>query len=127
MIATLLTAGLCGLLFFWLSLRVVQVRRSAQIGMGDGGNAGLLGRMRAQANFAEYVPLLLILMALCENAGANRLVVHFAGVALIVIRVLHAWGMALPVPNWQRIAGTAGTWTLLVAFSIWAIVLALGV
>lgn len=124
MIATTLTAGLCGLLFFWLSLRVVQVRRSARIGMGDGGDAELLGRMRAQANFAEYVPLILLLMGLCEHAGGHGGAIHASGVLLIAIRVLHAWGMGLPVPNWQRMVGTAGTWLLLVGFSLYAAVLA---
>ena len=43
---TLVTAALCGLLYFWLSLRVVEVRRSAKVSLGDGGDEQLLQRIR---------------------------------------------------------------------------------
>ena len=66
MIVTLMTAGLCGLLYLWLSIRVVQVRQSAKVLLGDGGDELLLSRIRAHANFAEYVPICLILIGVIE-------------------------------------------------------------
>ncbi|QMW23732.1 MAPEG family protein [Sandaracinobacteroides saxicola] len=114
---TLITAGAFGLLLIILSVRVTLVRRADGISLGDGGNAELLARARAQANFTEYVPFALILMGLLENAGAD--VRFLAGLAMLlfVIRILHAIGMARPAPNTSRVIGTAGTWTILAILS----------
>ncbi len=43
---TALYAGLLGLLMLILSFRVVAVRRATSIGLGDGGDALLLSRIR---------------------------------------------------------------------------------
>ena len=45
---TALYAGLLGLLMLVLSFRVVAVRRATSIGLGDGGDALLLSRIRIQ-------------------------------------------------------------------------------
>ena len=124
--ATTITAALLGLIYLALSYRVSQVRLSDKVSMGDGGNETLIARMRAHANFAEYVPLILILMALIElarGAGAGFWL-WLAGAAIVIGRLLHAWGMALPAPNKPRIGGTLLTWTTLALLSLWAFVLA---
>jgi len=124
MMITLVTAGCCGLLFFILSLRVVQGRQAHKVVMGDGGHDPLLARIRAHANFAEYVPIVLILMGLIESrTGLNELLTS-TGIVLFVVRIAHAIGMARPAPNALRIVGTAGTWIVLIGLSVWAIVLA---
>ena len=124
MMVTLVTAGCCGLLYFVLSLRVVLGRQAHKVMIGDGGHDALLTRIRAHANFAEYVPLILILMALIEmRTGVTELLTS-TGVLLFLIRIAHAVGMARPAPNPFRIAGAAGTWIILIGLSIWAIVLA---
>jgi uncharacterized membrane protein YecN with MAPEG domain len=89
----LITAGASALLNFWLGLRVSRLRISEKIMVGDGGNVRLIARMRAQLNFAEYAPLVLILIALIELARGTQ--VWLWGVALIFIvgRILHAFGM----------------------------------
>jgi uncharacterized membrane protein YecN with MAPEG domain len=58
---TALYAAPLALLFLVLSVRVIQRRRSGQVALGDGGDHLLLRCMRVQANFAEYVPIALIL------------------------------------------------------------------
>ncbi len=124
MMITLVTAGCCGLLYFILTLRVVQLRQAHKVTIGDGGHDPLLSRIRAHANFAEYVPLILILMGLVEmRTGVTELLTS-TGVLLFLIRVAHAIGMARPAPNAFRIAGAAGTWIIMVGLSIWAIMLA---
>ena len=89
----LITAGASALLNFWLGLRVSRLRISEKIMVGDGGNVRLIARMRAQLNFAEYAPLVLILIALIELARGTQ--VWLWGVALVFIvgRILHAFGM----------------------------------
>lgn len=119
---TLVTAGLCGLLYFLLSFRVVQVRRAAGVALGDGGDGELLQRIRAHANFAEYVPFCLVLIFSIENSLAvSPPWLWVAGLALVVIRAMHAVGMARGGGNGWRVIGTAGTWTIMVGLSLAAL------
>ena len=69
---TLTIAGAAAILHVWLSLRVSRLRRPLKIGVGDGGNEALLRRMRAHGNFAENMPIFLILLGLLELAGGDK-------------------------------------------------------
>ncbi|MFN3591957.1 MAG: MAPEG family protein [Thermaurantiacus sp.] len=123
MVVTLVTAGGLGLLYLILSFRVVAVRRSARVEIGDGGNRILLSRIRAHGNFAEYVPLSLFLLFLAEQAhGASTLLVTLAAV-LGVSRLLHPMGMAMRAPNVPRFVGALGTFSVLAVLAgmvLWA-------
>jgi hypothetical protein len=123
MIVTLTTAGLCGLILMALSVRVIQVRGSAKVSLGDGGDPLLLSRIRAHANFAEYVPIILILMGLIESFDANRTLLGVLGGGLVLSRIVQAIGMGMPAPNPSRIVGTATTFIILIVTSIWALVI----
>lgn len=69
---TLIYAGLLGLLFLLLSFWVVKRRAQFKVMIGEGEAPEMLSAIRAHGNFAEYVPLTLLLMALCELAGWGR-------------------------------------------------------
>lgn len=90
---TLCTAGAAAVVNFWLALRISQIRLSGKIFVGDGGDDRLVRRMRAQLNFAEYVPLTLILLALVELATGSSVWLWGVGAAIILGRLLHAFGM----------------------------------
>ena len=60
---TLFYGSLLGLFLIVLSARVIRQRQSARVSFGDGNDKRLGRRIRAQANFVEYVPITLILMA----------------------------------------------------------------
>lgn len=116
---TALYAGLLVPIFVLLSFRVIAVRRGQKISVGDAGDANLLRRIRVHANFAEYVPLGLILMGLAESLKTNSWLLHVLGIALIVARLCHAYGMSqakdiLPL----RVAGVVTTFTVLIAAAI---------
>jgi len=66
---TLLYAALLGLLFVVLSVRTLLLRRRLSIAIGDAGSESMLRAMRVHANFAEYVPLSLLLIYLVEVTG----------------------------------------------------------
>lgn len=88
--AVFLYAAILGLIFIGLSAMTIRERRIASVSLGSGENETLLRRIRAHANFAEYVPIALILIAGAGLAGAPILAIHVAGVALIAGRLLHA-------------------------------------
>jgi hypothetical protein len=89
----LTTAGAAALVNFWLSWRIAQLRVSEKISVGDGGNMRLVARMRAQLNFAEYAPVVLILIALIEAARGTHLWLWIVAGLFILGRVLHGLGM----------------------------------
>ncbi|MEZ5818794.1 MAG: MAPEG family protein [Hyphomicrobiaceae bacterium] len=110
-------AAILTLLFVVLSLRVIFSRRSGGTSLGDGGDDQLLRRIRVHGNFAEYVPLALLLMALMELRGLPRPYLHLVGLPLISGRLLHAYGVSLGV-GWARVAGMALTFATLVAAAL---------
>jgi uncharacterized membrane protein YecN with MAPEG domain len=77
-----------------LSLRVISRRRSAQVSLGDGGNTLLERAIRGQANFAEYVPLALLLLLILELSHFSIYVLHVIGIALVVARLLHGYALS---------------------------------
>jgi len=112
-------AGLLGVLMLVLAFRVVAVRRSTSIGLGDGGNALLLTRIRIHGNAAEYVPLALLLMLMLEINGASSGFLHFLGLALVIGRVAHAQGLTTSngvSPG--RLVGNVLTWSVILIAAI---------
>ncbi len=89
---TPLYAGLVGVLFVILSLRVSARRYSAKVSSGDGDDKALFKRIRVHANCAEYAPIGIILLAIAELQGAPLWMVHLFGLMLLAGRVMHAVG-----------------------------------
>jgi uncharacterized membrane protein YecN with MAPEG domain len=114
MIVTPIYAGLLALWLLVLSIRVIRYRSSAKINLGDGGSDEMLRRIRAHANFGEYVPLILIMMALLELRHMSIYVLHGLGITLLVARLLHGYALAF-TEKWflGRFLGTALTFALL--------------
>ncbi|NEX89209.1 hypothetical protein G4923_10885 [Aeromonas rivipollensis] len=115
---TLIYGGLLGLLFLLLKRRA-----QFKVMIGEGEAPEMLSAIRAHGNFAEYVPLTLLLMALCELAGVGALWLHLGGALLLVGRILHAIGIQIPkAPNKPRLFGTLFFWLSLGLFSVLALV-----
>lgn len=106
---TLTAAAAAALVNIWLSLRIGAVRRSAGISVGDGGNELLSRRMRAQLNFAENVPLVLILIAAVELAIGETWWLPLVAGAFILGRVAHGFGMDGGALQGGRAVGTVLT------------------
>lgn len=114
MTITALYAGLLALLFLVLSARVVQMRGKGMPSLGDGGNNDLLRRIRGHANFAEYVPMLLVMIAMLEFGGLPPTWVHALGATLVVARLLHGYALSFTASfKFGRFWGTALTFLLL--------------
>jgi uncharacterized membrane protein YecN with MAPEG domain len=103
-------ASLLAFLFVLLSVRVIAQRREAQIEIGVGESRELLRRSRVHANFAEYVPFALLLLAFAESLKAPSLFLHVLGLGLIAGRLVHAYGLSQTphIVRW-RVLGMALT------------------
>ena len=103
-------AGLLAFLYLFLTFSVIRQRRQLDISVGDGGDARFLRKVRAHGNFAEYVPLALILMALAELAGAGAMTLHAVGALLLAGRLAHGWCFIFTERNLSaRVAGMVMT------------------
>jgi uncharacterized membrane protein YecN with MAPEG domain len=118
MIVTPLYAGLLTLLFMLLSYRVVQFRQKG-VSLGDGGDPKMLRVIRGHANFAEYVPLALLMMAVLELGRTSVYLLHAVGIALILARALHAYALSYtPKFRFGRFWGAALTFAVLVVEAV---------
>jgi uncharacterized membrane protein YecN with MAPEG domain len=111
-------AALGALLLLVLALRISLIRRSARVGIGDGGNHELIKRIRAHANATEYLPIALLLLLLLDLGQTPPLWLHVFGVVLIVGRVLHAIGLSQTSgPSLGRMLGIALTWGVMLVMA----------
>ncbi len=90
---TPLYAGLLVLWFLVLSWRVIQ-RRGKAAWLGDGGDQALLRVIRGHANFAEYVPLALLMMGFLEVSRFSIYALHALGIVLLIARLLHGYALS---------------------------------
>jgi len=117
---SILYTALLGLLLIALSIRVVLARRRFRVGLGVGTEEGMQQAVRVQANFAEYVPLAVVLLVMAELTDMPIIAVHAAGIVLVTSRLLHAWGLSQsPGRTFGRFYGTAGTWLVIIVLSVW--------
>lgn len=121
MISTPITIFYTGILTFcylYLSALVIMQRRRSRVGLGDGGDKHLLQLIRAHGNFSEYVPLALLLILVNELNTEFNLLQHLAGSALLLGRILHAYGLHHHMGiSWQRVWGEALTFAVLVTMA----------
>jgi uncharacterized protein len=95
------TAAL-GLVLVAISAWVIGGRFNTQVLHGDGGLDTMNRRIRAHANFAEFVPLTLLATALLEVSSTGAIVIHALLLPLTVARVLHPFGMIAPLNSPQQ-------------------------
>ena len=115
---TALYAGLSALLIVVLAMLVVRQRIRTRTPLGAGEAPEMACAVRAHANTVEYLPIALLLMLICELNGGAPSMLHSYGIALLVGRLLHAWGISrTPRPNAARLTGTALTWMVIVGLA----------
>ena len=119
LLVTPLTAAVATLLYLFLCVRVVALRRSRRVGIGDGGDPVLARAVRVHGNFAEYVPLALVLLGLMELAGLPQPWLWVLASVLVLARCLHAHGLGgSEGVSPGRFWGTALTWTYLLVAAL---------
>lgn len=112
-------AAALALIVIALAVNVTMHRAKLKIPIGDGGNARMLRMVRLHGNAAEYVPLGVLLMGFYEIDGGASSALHAAGLALVISRLLQAWGMWGTVePTFGRIVGQSLTWLTIAGLAV---------
>ena len=112
-------AAILVLMFVLLSIRVIQMRASAKIGIGTGNDPAMERRIRVHGNFSEYVPLALLLLAFMEMQQQSRYLIHILCIVLIVARIVHAIGVTPVQENFpMRVGSVLTTFAVLVIASL---------
>ena len=124
---TAVYAALLAILYVVLAARVVARRGSTNVMEGSNGDDVLEKRVRSHANFGEYVPLALILIALLEGGGGNHVLVQVLLLVLLVARLLHPFGIVAPLNSPQqyicRGGGIGGTLLVIAVAAVALLVL----
>ena len=121
---TLTLAAACAFLNLWLAIRCVKIRMANKTLHGDGGDPLLARRIRAQANFVEYTPLVLILFVLVELAIGSPLWLWVMACAYVIARIAHPLGMDADHPTPWRATGAMLTWAVMVVLAVAALYIA---
>ena len=103
-------AAILGLLFIFLSIRVIKTRRKERVAIGDGGNPRMQRAIAVHNNFAQYVPLALLLLAFLEMQQGPTVPIQILCAALLISRLLHAYGVSQMQENFRfRVVGVLTT------------------
>ena len=118
-VITALYAAVLGLLAAALTVNVIVNRVRLNVLSGDGGLPKMAQAIRAHANFAEQVPLALILIGLAEMTGIRSWIIYLLGGVLVVARALSALGLSRSLgASMPRQAGAGMTIAVTVFASI---------
>ncbi|MEY4237758.1 MAG: hypothetical protein RL339_359 [Pseudomonadota bacterium] len=124
---TAAVAAACAILLLLTAVLTVQQRLRLKVAFGDGGDARLVSASRSHANLAEHAPIVILLLGLLENAGANAAVLALVGGLFVFGRVAHIIGLHRPsVPGKAPVPRQIGvilTWLTLAGLSVWTILL----
>ena len=119
---TLVYVPILALMFCVLSMIVVIQRRKTDVPYGDGDIPILRCAIRAHGNFAEYVPISIILLALLEYSGFNELVLNELYFLLVLARLSHAVAMFSQLRSKlyyvTRVFGALATWLIILVCAV---------
>lgn len=122
-VITALYGALNALFNIALAYRITRLRAKYDVSLGTGDVEHLTVAIRQHANNAEYLPLALVMMLICELCGGNATALHAIGGGVLVARLSHARGLPMMGPNPLRWIGTALTFTGIVASAGYALYL----
>lgn len=121
-----ITGAALALIYLFLSIRVIRIRRSEGIGIGDGGNHTLQRAVRAHANFGEYAPFVFALLLTLElMEGVSSVAPAIIGGLLVIGRTLHALGLLGSAgPSTPRVVGMVLTFSSILLSAVALVVAA---
>ena len=111
------------LVYAALAINVVRLRRQNRAAFGVRGNPALRNEIRAHGHFGEYVPIIVLMVAMLEMSGMPGRRVHLLMGVLLISRLLHPFGMYATGSSTfafriGRVAGVTLTLIVLIASAV---------
>lgn len=113
-------AAVTAILLLFLSGVVVKYRVKYRMGLGTTKDPDFEAAVRAHGNLVEYAPLTLLMLGIAELNGVASGFVYWLGMAFVLGRILHAWGMlqAQGREHKARMVGILLTWVVMLAIAL---------
>lgn len=112
---TALYTAILALLMAFLAFKTASTRGKEKVNLGTGDSPAMEKSVRAFGNFIEYVPMIILLMALHELQGMSENFLHAMGAATVAARILHAMGITDTMPALKgRLLGASMTLLILI-------------
>lgn len=124
---TLSAAAAAAIINLWLAIRVGQMRGQVKLIHGDDAGGPLTRRMRAQLNFVENTPFVLILIAGIELSGRGQPWLAYVAGLYMLGRIAHGIGMDGEGPTKPRMIGTLTTMLTQLGLAVVAVLILMGV
>ena len=103
---TAIYAAILTFVYVKLAFNVINLRRQNEVSLGDGGREDLQQAIRSHGNFAEYVPLGLILLGCLEANHIHWTIVLLLGGVFTTGRLFYAKAFLEATPNMElRVRG----------------------
>ena len=96
---TAIYAAILTFVYVKLTLNVINLRRQNEVSLGDGDREDLQQAIRSHGNFAEYVPLGLILLGCLEANHIHWTIVLLLGGVFTTGRLFYAKAFLEATPN----------------------------
>lgn len=110
---SMLYAAILAIIYVGLSAYVVRGRWQHRTALGHGPDAVLERRIRMHGNFAEYVPIALILLYMIEESGILPVYVHILGMMLLTGRIIHLMALYSAAVSKKRVIGMVLTLSMI--------------
>ena len=98
---TAIYAAILTFVYVKLALNVINLRHQNKVSLGDGGREDLQQAIRSHGNFAEYVPLGLILLGCLEANHIHWTIVLLLGGLFTTGRLYYAKAFLETTPNME--------------------------
>ena len=119
-------AAIFAVMFVVLSFNVIRMRKRHKVGIGTGRNPAVERAMRVHANFAEYTPFALLLLAFLELNKMNAAALCALCTVLLAGRLSHAYGVSMENERFiYRTAGMVMTFSVILIAAFANLVIAL--
>jgi uncharacterized protein len=112
-------AAILALFIVACGVNVTAQRFKHHVMLGDGGNPELRRMIRIHGNSVENVPLCILLMGLYELDGGSPVILHIAGITLIIGRLLYTVILLKKEePSAIRATGVTVTWLTTIGLAV---------
>ncbi|CAN1486270.1 COG3788 Uncharacterized relative of glutathione S-transferase, MAPEG superfamily [Methylophilaceae bacterium] len=98
---TAIYAAILTFVYVKLALNVINLRHQNKVSLGDGGREDLQQAIRSHGNFAEYVPLGLILLGCLEANHIHWTIILLLGGLFTTGRLFYAKAFLETTPNME--------------------------